>query len=271
MAAATSALTRANEHLEERVRERTAQLQTSNEALRRFGDALAHDLKGPVSATLGFSELLTRTDLGEDLRRRLAERAVKASRSIATMIDGMLADAVNAGATDAEATLTGDEFAAWVREVSGPELDAIGGRLEVEVDDGLVVGQVADVLRRSTLNLVTNAAKYAVNADGTVVRVRLSATDLDLVLRVEDNGPGIPPLMWDAVFEPGTRLVADDRGFGLGLAAVRELAQRAGGSVSGGRSDDLGGAAFTVILPVALPSGARPDRTLSARPGPSRP
>ncbi len=251
VAAATAELRELNATLESRVVEATRQLRDSNGALRRFAESVAHDLKSPLSAIIGFGDLLGRVELDPKMRVGLAERVRRLARSMVAVVDGMLADAVRVGVTDGTEELAGEEFAAWVREVSEPEIDLIGGRLELEVPDGLVMAGPLDVLRRTVMNLVANAAKYAVNDEGTLVRVSLERLGEDVQLRVDDNGPGIPQELRATVFESGKRLVLDDRGFGLGLAAVRDLIQGAGGAI---RIQDspLGGAAFIVLLPMPV-------------------
>lgn len=109
-------------------------------------------------------------------------------------------------------------------------------------------------LRRIVSNLVGNAIKYGQNA-----HVVLDVEGRWIVLTVEDDGPGIPPVDRETLFEPFVRLEASRArktgGAGLGLAVVRSLVEAQGGSIS---VDDApsGGAHFTVRLP--LFSATRP-------------
>lgn len=262
---ATAELVDVNEHLEEVVEERTeelaesvSRLRRSNKALKRFTSTAAHDLKGPLTAIGGLADVAIRMDLpeeqGDDILRRVRDSAQRLGR----MIDDMLEDAVNMGAD--MAALHGADFADWLREVTAPELDVIDGRLELEVPDRVLDLDV-EVLRRSSINLVGNAIKYAVNQAGVVLQVTLSRLDDTWELQVDDNGPGVPFAMWSEIFERGNRLTNDDRGFGLGLAAIRDLVQGAGGSIRVGDSD-LGGASFVVTFPVVEVASA--DATLPA-------
>ncbi len=266
---ATLELRELNAELEGRVGRRTTelhdaavQLRRSNAALKRFASTAAHDLKSPVTAIAGLATLLHRFDLPKEERDDLAERVGQSAMRLGGMVDAMLEDAVAAGAHSGG--VTGDAFAQWVREVTDPEVHIVGGAIEIDVQGGhrLLEADV-EVLRRCAVNLVSNAAKYAVNETGMKITVRLHRVGGTYELSVEDNGPGIPQPLWAQVFDHGSRLVHDSRGFGLGLSAIRDLVQGAGGSIRLGDSETLGGAAFTAVLPV-VPLAEAADDALAA-------
>ncbi|MFJ7196250.1 MULTISPECIES: ATP-binding protein [unclassified Streptomyces] len=102
-------------------------------------------------------------------------------------------------------------------------------------------------------NLVDNALDAAAGADGALVEVGLRAEGRTVVLRVRDNGPGVPPAQRESIFTEGwsTKELPAHGKRGLGLALVRRLAERQGGSVAVDGAAD-GGAVFTVVLPEAL-------------------
>lgn len=97
-------------------------------------------------------------------------------------------------------------------------------------------------------NLLANAVRHAHSA----VRMQAELHQGGLRLRVEDDGPGIPPAHRQQVFAPYVRLCQSTEGFGLGLAMVKAITQRHGGHVEIGDSP-LGGAAVTLWLPDATP------------------
>jgi len=243
-----------NVDLEGRVEERTSELgaaverlNRSNLALTEFAQSVAHDLRGPVAAIYGMSNLLGAIDVGLEQRESMLSSIESSSSRLSGMIETLLDDAVRAGARDPG--LDGREFASWLREILGPEVAVIGADLEVDVPHGRTPLDTA-VLRRAAINLVGNALKYATNTAGTRVVVRLSPADDDTwVLTVDDNGPGIPESLRNRVFDPGYRGSTDQRGRGLGLGSTREAVERVGGSIQVGVSD-IGGARFTVVLPV---------------------
>ena len=127
--------------------------------------------------------------------------------------------------------------------------------VELELADGmdhLVVPGVAKLLRRLVRNLLENARRYGGAAGTAGITVIAGREGSDAVLQVCDRGPGVPPDQRERIFEPFYRLPgASERegGVGLGLALVKSIAERHGGSV---RCIDRegGGACFRVRLPL---------------------
>jgi len=118
---------------------------------------------------------------------------------------------------------------------------AAGAPLEVQGD--------AKLLRRAVRNLLENARRYSQGE----ITLALAREGTDSVLRVCDHGPGVPPAQRERIFEPFYRLPgASERsgGVGLGLALVRSIAERHGGSVRcDARPDGRQGACFELRLP----------------------
>ena len=120
---------------------------------------------------------------------------------------------------------------------------------------------VAKLLRRAVRNLLENAARYGGEQPASAT-LALEAAPAGkpgqpgkglAVIRVSDHGPGVPPELRERIFEPFYRLPgASERegGVGLGLALVRSIAQRHGGSVRCLASEE-GGACFELRLPLA--------------------
>ena len=116
------------------------------------------------------------------------------------------------------------------------------------------VGALCDrmLLRRVLANLVENSIQSATGAGRSplvVVSAGLGDGPDTAVLRVDDNGPGVPPATGARVFDP--YFTTKENGTGLGLAIVRKIVIDHGGDVTVGRAPPpLGGARFTVVLPV---------------------
>lgn len=116
-------------------------------------------------------------------------------------------------------------------------------------------------------NLVDNALDAAAGPHGAVIEVGLRTDGRTVVLQVRDSGPGIPPEQHESIFTEGwsTKELPAHGKRGLGLALVRRLAERQGGSATVGSAPE-GGAEFTVVLPETL---TEPGLTATALPEPS--
>ncbi|MFI5757815.1 ATP-binding protein [Streptomyces sp. NPDC051569] len=110
-------------------------------------------------------------------------------------------------------------------------------------------------------NLIDNALDAAAGSADPRIEVELRAEGRTVVIRISDSGPGIPAGQRELVFSEGwsTKAPPAHGKRGLGLALVRRLAERQGGSARAGESA-AGGAEFTVVLPEALTAGAAQER-----------
>lgn len=104
-------------------------------------------------------------------------------------------------------------------------------------------------VRRCVSNLISNSLRY-----GTRARLTVALTERAVRFTVEDDGPGIAPHQREEALKPFARLDEarnqnNGGGVGLGLAIARDIAQRHGGSLSLGDSDDMGGLRVDVVLP----------------------
>jgi signal transduction histidine kinase len=127
-------------------------------------------------------------------------------------------------------------------------------RVDADLDSqvgasSLPVQGVAKLLRRAVRNLLENARRHAAG----VITVTLSKADGQAEIRVCDQGPGVPPELRERIFEPFYRLpgaTERDGGVGLGLALVKSIAIRHGGTVHCENRPE-GGACFVLQLPLA--------------------
>lgn len=129
--------------------------------------------------------------------------------------------------------------------------------LEAQVDSGeLIVPGVSKLLRRAVRNLLENARRHA---DGHAT-LTLTQTDTSACIKVCDNGHGVPEVFQERIFEPFYRLPGAserDGGVGLGLALVKSIALRHGGSVRCGNRP-TGGACFEIRLPKLAVGNQKP-------------
>lgn len=244
---------RLNEELERRVTERTAQLSAANRELQTFAYSVSHDLRAPLRVVAGYATRLL--ELGrnrlEAEERYCLERIVGNTERMSALIEGLLTYA-RAGHPAVRAEPVALE--PLIRELTETFAARIcAAEATVEVPDPLAVPSGDPTLIGQILtNLLDNALTY--RRPGVAPRIRLSATLEDgmVLLRVADNGIGIPPAYHARIFEVFERLHGADEypGNGIGLAIVAKAARLMGGDVAV-ESSPGEGSTFSVRLPAA--------------------
>ncbi len=220
-----------------------------------FLATLAHELRNPLAPVRTGLQALARLPPGEDDQaNRVRQMMERQLRLLVKLIDDLLdVSRISTGKVRLErerVDMRGIIEAAL--ESSGPALEASSLDLRVELP-GAPVWVLGDPPRLSQVvsNLLTNAAKYT--PAGGSIRVILGAEGSDAVVRVSDNGAGIPGEMLERVFDLFAQVDSTlDRaqgGLGIGLSLVRKMMILHGGSVTA-ESPGLGrGSTFTVRLP----------------------
>ena len=235
-------------------RKARARIESANASLERVAAVIAHDLRSPLVAIAGFAELLIERSglVGDDAEflERIQANTHRALDLLQDIVDEARRDPLApAGEVDLQevAVWATDALADWISRRSA----------KVEIDElPRVQGHEAS-LRQVLLNLLSNSLKF--HRGPAPPRIRISAPVLtDLVeLRVDDNGPGVPEDERAAIYDEGYRATRDVedgvQGSGLGLATVRQIAERHGSLLTVGDSD-LGGARFALRLRRAAPS-----------------
>lgn len=253
---AGSALLRAIEFAAQRGRT-TAALRTTRDELADFAERVAHDLRSPLAAIVGFASLLLSDgfEADEAVRRELLQRIANVGGSMARMVDGMLEYARDPGTTRHVVALA--DVVDWAVPLVTGELEAADGR--IERGDLHAVWAHEPALRTVLLNLLGNAIKYRAPGRRLLVQVWSERSGGRVVLRVQDNGLGIPAADRERVFRPGRRLHPEvgAPGIGLGLSAAQRVVQQLDGEVwieDAGHGDE--GVCVCVALPVAADRGA---------------
>ncbi len=220
-----------------------------------FMHVLSHDLKNPLTAINGWSSLLERTtDLDEKGQRYLREINVAADRML-DMVNQLLQTVVEDEATE----LASDPCD--LQEIIGQVMqDVAGVSLQKSIDVSyscqgtpyLVQGD-GNRLYHMVLNLVDNALKYSPSE--TRIAIVVSYDDDQIRIVVKDEGPGIPEKDLSRVFDKYYRGIQESlqvsSGSGVGLAAVKNIAEAHGGVVAV-RNGEKRGAIFTIKLPAKL-------------------
>jgi PAS domain S-box-containing protein len=219
---------------------------------------VSHELRTPLGLILGLTEKWLTSDKVADEQRRDLEVVMRNARRLLSTVNDLLdMSKLEAGRLEprfARANLaeivrgTCSLFEGLARERSVAFVKSIPHELTAEID--------VDMIQRVLLNLLSNAFKFGLGGGRITCGVEPSGTLA--VVRVEDNGPGIPGGMRERIFERFTQAEGDatrrSGGTGLGLAIAKEFVELHRGSIEATDAPG-GGALFIVTLPLKAPVG----------------
>src|SRR5690242_980729 len=223
-----------NSNLERRVRERTAELEVANRHLEAFSYSVSHDLRSPLQAITGFSEILAEecgNALGEKAREHL-QRVRGAAERMRQLIEGLLS---LSGVVKAELKREPVDLSALAEEVAQEIRDAQPGRpAELVIYPGMRVVGDRVLIRAALANLLGNAWKFTSNCSRTRIDVgQMKDKDGLAVFFVKDNGAGFQMEYAQKLFTAFQRLHRQDEfpGSGIGLATVQRIINKHGGRI----------------------------------------
>jgi two-component system sensor histidine kinase CreC len=219
-----------------------------------YVQTLTHELKSPLSAIRGAAELL-REDMPPAQRQHFAANIGEQVQRLQNLADRLL----ELASLEKRRTLDNVqpvELASLARQVGAamePALQRKNVRLQIEVGADLMVEGDGFLLQQALLNLVSNALEFS--PPGGVIEIGAAVDGRRIEISVRDHGPGVPEYALDRVFERFYSLRRPDsgnKGTGLGLAFVREIAQLHGGEAL--LSNHAQGGAIAVLsLPAMTP------------------
>jgi len=228
-------------------------LRRSLESERRFTSTASHEMRTPIAVLkLNVQNALNAKDESERLAL-LRELDVNVDRA-GRLINQLLALSRLDQDGPAFAIQTIDILPVLREEIAGLYTLAMEQEKNVELltsAEHLMLPCMPQLLSLLVRNLIDNAIKYS--PPGGRVLISAEQRDGNILLQVEDNGPGVPAEEREKIFERFYRITnAEVQGSGLGLAIVKRTLEVMGGSLELGSSDSLGGLSVRVTLPCAV-------------------
>ncbi len=246
-----------NTELEQRVAERTSELEAKHREMEAFTYSVSHDLKAPLRGIDGYSRLLESDHLDklDEEGRFFVSMIRKATSQMGELIDDLLAySRVERGRPKLGSVAVGSVVASVVEGVAA-EAAAGETALRTEIEPELSVLAEREGLVLALRNLLDNAVKFTAGRADRAIEIGARRSGEQVLFWVRDNGPGFDMRYHDRIFEIFQRLHRAEEypGTGVGLAIVRKAVERMHGKVWA-QSAKGEGAVFYVQLPAARPA-----------------
>lgn len=222
-----------NTELEQRVEQRTAQLQASNRELESFSYSVSHDLRAPLRRINGYGQILLE-EYGpnlDDTGRNYLSRILTSSKYMGKLIESLL----NLSRFSRIDPRIGPvDLCVLAREILA-NYQALNPERTVEIDlpQTLVVNADEDLMQIVLDNLLGNAWKFTSKKDSARIKMDSCQRDNKTVVFISDNGAGFDMAFVNKLFLTFSRLHTDKEfgGTGIGLALVQRIIQRHGGDI----------------------------------------
>ena len=223
----------------------------ADEAKTRFVQNMSHEVRTPLNAIVGFSQLLSLPDgsFPPDEKEQFAEHIVNNTKMLTMLLDDILnASAMDKGSYRINYSEGECSFICRSSRSSSEHRLQSGVTMKYAVPDDLKLEFRTDPQRvqQILVNLLTNACKHTPSGE---IRLGWTENGKEVSFYVEDTGPGVPAEKAEAIFDRFTKLNDFVQGTGLGLSICREIAGKMGGRVYLD-TEYTDGARFVFVLPL---------------------
>jgi len=237
--------------LEEKVQNRTAQLEAANKELEAFTYSVSHDLRSPLRAISGFAQLLLQDYMHvlDEEGKRFCNILINNAQNMGHLIDDLLAFSHIGRSEIHNGTINMEEL---VREVYEELIaDADKSRLNFKVGNLPPCKGDIILMRQVWINLLSNAIKYSSKREHPEISIGFEKNAAEIIYITKDNGVGFEMEYVKKLFGVFQRLHSSKEfeGTGVGLAIVQRIIQRHGGRVWADSEVDKG-AAFYFTIPI---------------------
>lgn len=237
--------------LEQRVRQRTEQLEALNQELEAFAASVSHDLRAPLRIIASYAQILSQSPAPPAAEQaHYLERIISQSRRMSGLIEGLLR---LARLTQSEPRRQQVNLSALARDAAGQlQSGTPDRRVRFEIGEGLEAEGDESQLGAVLENLLSNAFKYSSTRETALIEFGCSAAaEKEKTYFVRDNGVGLDLKSAEKLFSPFTRFHSSEEfpGNGIGLATVRRILRQHGGDVWA-ESQPGQGACFFFKLPL---------------------
>jgi light-regulated signal transduction histidine kinase (bacteriophytochrome) len=239
-----------SQNLEQKVKDRTIELEVANKELEAFSYSISHDLRAPLRAIHGYVNILSEeyANVLDDEARRLMSIIMGNAKKMGQLIDDLLAFSKLGKKELVKANVSMKDIVTslW-EELSKGEGDR---KIELVLNNLPEVFADSNTIHQVWANLISNALKYTRNKERAIVEIGSEEKEQEIIYYVKDNGAGFDMAYYNKLFGVFQRLHSykEFEGTGVGLAIVQRIIFRHGGRVwAQGKVDE--GATLYFSLP----------------------
>jgi len=217
-----------------------------------FVHTVSHDLRSPLTSVIGYSELIARAGPVTEQQRDFLNRIQDSIQHITSLINDLLdLGSIEAGIDTRREFVQLEGILRYTIDMLDGQIKAKHLKIQTDLAPALPALRANSIRLRQVLdNVIGNAIKYS-NVGGEI-SIAIRSEGNQVILRVTDQGPGIPPADQPHIFDKfyrGSNIGSEIEGSGLGLAIVKNIVENHQGRVW--VESTLGkGSSFFIVLPV---------------------